>query len=193
MKNINKATLSLEDRKTFFRLFIPLLDFTNQKYEINEYLSEDLRMGRPDTQELKEVADVLWANPETIDEYIEATEKQFGLEEDDRRLLEGWRHPVSGRFILERHLSKGSIFIDAENAETMKVYLVKGLTEPWSEMLADFRPPILLRATLIPFGNCIISDGLVYPHNIIFGSGAKSDFKDFYMNAKQNGKIITSF
>ena len=192
MKNINKATLSPEDRKTFFRLFIPLLDFTNQKYEINEYLSEDLRMGRPDTQELKEVADVLWANPETIDEYIEATEKQFGLEEDDRRLLEGWRYPVSGRFILERHLSKGSIFIDAENAETMKVYLVKGLTEPWSEMLADFRPPILLRATLIPFGNCIISDGLVYPHNIIFSSGDKSDFKDYYMHAKQNGKIITS-
>ena len=60
------------------------------------------------------------------------------------------------------------------------------------EMLADYRPPILLQATLIPFGNCIISDGLVYPQNIIFGSGAGSDFKDFYMNAKQNGKIITS-
>ena len=125
--------------------------------------------------------------------YIEAAEKQFGLEEQDRRLLESWRLPVSGRFILERHLSKGSVFIDAENTETMKVYLVKGLTEPWSDMLADFRPPILLQATLIPFGNCIISDGLVYPHNIIFSSGARSDFKDFYMNAKQNGKIITSF
>ena len=193
MSNTNKATLSPEDRKTFFRLFIPLLDFTNQKYEINEYLSEDMRRGHPDMQDLKEVADVLWANLETIDEYIEATEKQFGLEEDDRRLLEGWRYPVSGRFILERHLSKGSIFIDAENTETMKVYLVKGLTEPWSDMLADFIPPILLQATLIPFGNCIISDGLVNPHNIIFSSGARSDFKDFYMNAKQNGKIITSF
>ena len=88
MSNTNKATLSLEERKTFFRLFIPLLDFTNQKYEINEYLSEDLRMGNPDTQDLKEVADVLWANLETIDEYIEATEEQFGLDECDRRLLE---------------------------------------------------------------------------------------------------------
>ena len=173
MSNTNKATLSLEERKTFFRLFIPLLDFTNQKYEINEYLSEDLRMGNPDTQDLKEVADVL-------------------LDECDRRLLESWRHPITGRFILERHLAKGSVFIDTEDAETMKVYLVKGLTEPWSEMLADFSPPILLKATLIPFGNCIISDGLVYPHNIIFSSGARSDFKDFYMNAKQSGKIITS-
>lgn len=192
MNNTNKATLSPEERKTFFRLFIPLLDFTNQKYEINEYLSEDLRMGHPDTQDLKEVADVLWANPEVIDEYIEATEEQFGLEEDDRRLPESWRHPVSGRFIPERHLAKGSVFIDAENTETMKVYLVKGLTEPWSEMLADYKPPILVQATLIPFGNCIISDGLVYPHNIIFGSGARNDFKEFYMTAKQSGKIITS-
>lgn len=189
MSNTNKATLSPEDRKTFFRLFIPLLDFTNQKYEINEYLSEDMRRGHPDIQDLKEVAVVLWANLETIDEYIEATEKQFGLEEDDRRLLESWRLPVSGRFILERHLAKGSVFIDTES---LNVYLVKGLTEPWSDMLADFRPPILLQATLIPFGNCIISDGLVYPHNIIFSSGARSDFKDFYMNAKQNGKIIVS-
>lgn len=192
MRNINKSTLSPEGRRTFFRLFIPLLDFTNQKYEISECLSDDLRMGCPDTQDLKEVADVLWANTETINEYIEATEEQFGLEENDCRLLKSWRQPVSGRFILERHLAKGSVFIDAENTETMKVYLVKGLTEPWSEMLSDFRPPILLQATLIPFGNCIITDGLVYPHNIIFGTGARSDFKDFYMHAKQNGKIITS-
>ena len=189
MSNTNKATVTSEDSRTTYRLLIPMLEFKHQKYEINEYLSEDLRMGCPDMQELKEVADVLWANLETIDEYIEATEKQFGLEKQDHRLLESWRHPVSGRFILERHLAKGSIFIDTES---LNVYLVKGLTEPWSEMLADYRPPILLQATLIPFGNCIISDGLVYPQNIIFGSGAGSDFKDFYMNAKQNGKIITS-
>lgn len=190
MSNTNKATLSPEDRKTFFRLFIPLLDFTNQKYEISECLIDDLRMGCPDKEDLKEVADVLWANPETIDEYIEAAEKQFGLEEDDRRLLESWRLPVSGRFILERHLAKGSIFLDTES---LNVYLVKGLTESWGEMLSNFTPPILLEATLIPFGDCIISDGLVNPHNIIFSSGARSDFKDFYINAKQNGKIITSF
>lgn len=77
MSNTNKATLSPEDRKTFFRLFIPLLDFTNQKHEINEYLSEDMRRGHPDTQDLKGVADVLWANLETIDEYIKATKNNL--------------------------------------------------------------------------------------------------------------------
>ena len=62
MSNVSKATLSAEDRRIFFRLFIPLLQFTNQKYEINEYLDEDLRSGHPYIEDLKEVADVLWQN-----------------------------------------------------------------------------------------------------------------------------------
>lgn len=189
MGNTSKTTLSPEDRMTFFRLFIPLLDFTNEKYEIYEYLREDLRMGCPDTQDLKEVADVLWANTETIDEYIEYLKERNMADDNDICILESWRHPVSGRFVLERHLAKGSIFLDTKS---VNVYLVKGLTESWEEMLCDFKPPILLEANLIPFGDCIISDGLVNPHNIIFSSGARNDFKEFYMNAKQNGKINTS-
>ena len=77
MSNTNKATLSSEDRRTFFRLFIPLLDFTNQKYEINEYLSEDLRMGRPDTQELKEVADYVTENDNNHGGIAEVIYKYF--------------------------------------------------------------------------------------------------------------------
>ena len=189
MSNANKATLSPEDCKTFFRLFIPLLDFTNQKYEISEYLSEDLRMGCPDKEDLIEVAAVLWANTEAIDEYIEYLKKQDLADDNDIRILESWHHPVSGRFILERHLAKGSVFLDEKS---QNVYLVKGLTESWGDMLCDVKPPILLEANLIPFGDCIISDGLVNPDNIIFSPGARSDFKEFYMNATQNGKIITS-
>ena len=71
MSNVSKATLSAEDKRTFFRLFIPLLQFTNQKYEINEYLDEDLRSGHPYIEDLKEVADVLWQNTDTIDELNE--------------------------------------------------------------------------------------------------------------------------
>ncbi|MBQ9246969.1 MAG: hypothetical protein IJ171_00095, partial [Ruminococcus sp.] len=67
MSNVSKATLSAENRRIFFRLFIPLLQFTNQKYEINEYLDEDLRSGHPYIEDLKEVADVLWQNTDTID------------------------------------------------------------------------------------------------------------------------------
>lgn len=187
MSNVSKATLSAEDRRTFFRLFIPLLQFTNQKFEINKYLDEDLRAGHPDLEDLKEVADVLWQHTDTIDEFIEANEERVSAVE--RTLLESWRHPVSGQFILERHLAKGSIFIESK-AET--VYLAKGLTDPWSVMFANRMPPILLDTTLIPFRDCIISDGLTMVQNLYFSTGARDDFKDVYMYAKQNGKIISS-
>ena len=82
---------------------------------------------------------MLWQNTDTIDEFIEANEDRLSTVE--RTLLESWRHPVSGQFILERHLAKGSIFIESKEGN---VYLVKGLTDPWSVMFADRTPPILL-------------------------------------------------
>lgn len=187
MRNASKATLSAEDRRTFFSLFIPLLLFSNQKFEIDEYLDEDLRAGHPDLEDLKEVADILWQHTDTIDEFIEANKDRLSAAEHS--LLESWRHPISGRFVLERHLAKGSIFLESKSAS---VYLVKGLTDPWSVMFANMAPPILLDTTLIPFRDCIISDGLTVTHNIYFSTGARNDFKEVYMNAKQNGKIVSS-
>ena len=174
MNNTSKATLSTEDRKTFFRLFMPLIDYTNQVFGVSELLNKQLRYGRPSHHELK----------------IVAVEKQCDFEEADRRLLESWRNPVPGHFVLERHLTKGSIFI---NSETEFVYLVKGISDPWGVMLKDLTTPILLRTTLIPFRNSIISDGLIILENVCLGAGYRNSFKDIYMNAKRSSRIITSF
>ena len=88
------------------------------------------------------------------------------------------------RYILERHLKKGSVFISAEDGS---VYMVKGLFSTWAEMLGE--SPVLLDAVLIPFRGSIISDGLVVPYRIYFGKGAIEDFKEVYMNAKRNHTI----
>ena len=189
MKNENRATLSSEESSNFFRLFLPLLQAVNYNYEISDTLEEQLRAGRPSMKDLKEVANVLWEDTGILDEYIKAVSAQDGLSEEDRLVLEGWKHPVSATFVLERHLSKGSIFI---NPETGKVYLVKGLTQKWSELLPGAKPPIVLKATLIPFCGCIISDGLVAPFRVSLGPGYRESFKQLYLEAKQSGKIITS-
>ena len=161
----------------------------NTNYEISDALEEQLRAGHPSMKELKEVANALWEDTGILDEYIRAVSEQRGLSEEDRLVLEGWKHPVSATFVLERHLSKGSVFIDPE---TGKVYLVKGLTQTWSEMLPRAKPPIVLEATLIPFCGCIISDGLVAPLRVSLGPGYRESFEQLYLEAKQRGKIITS-
>ena len=189
MKKENGATLSSKESSNFFRLFLPLLQAVNYNYEISDTLEEQLRAGRPSMRDLKEVAAALWEDTGILDEYIKAVSEQCGLPEEDRLVLESWKHPVSATFVLERHLSKGSIFI---NPETGKVYLVKGLTQKWSEMFPWANPPFVLEATLIPFCGCIISDGLVAPLRVSLGPGYRESFKQLYLEAKQSGNILTS-
>ena len=190
MRTKESAILSEEDSSTFFRLFIPLLSAVNQAYGISDDLDEQLRAGRPSIVELGEVAKALWEDTGFLDEYIAQYSEHYGLPDEDRRILEGWKHPVTAAFVLERHLSRGSVFIDPE---TEKTYLVKGLTQTWEEMILELKPPFLIRATLLPFHNCIIADGLVSPHRVSFGSGYRESFKQLYLNAKQNRTIITHF
>lgn len=100
------------------------------------------------------------------------------------QIVAGWKRCRPGRYILERHLKKGSVFISAEDKA---VYMVKGLFSTWEEMLG--KGPVLLDAVLIPFRDSIISDGLVMPYRIYFGRGAAEGFKEEYMNAKRNQTI----
>ena len=67
--------------------------------------------------------------------------------------------------------------------------MVSGINTSWKEMFF-YRPlPIVLKATLIPFKDKIISDGLVITCNVCFGKGYSLEFKDIYMNAKKNKSI----
>ena len=49
-----------------------------------------------------DVARFLWEQPSIIDDYI--NESVFPLEQMD--ILSNWKHCISGRFIIERHLKK---------------------------------------------------------------------------------------
>ncbi|MDY4515095.1 MAG: hypothetical protein SPD93_01185 [Lachnospiraceae bacterium] len=52
--------------------------------------------------------------------------------------------------------------------------------------------PIVVHATLIPFENIIVHDGIVTPYNITFGKNISDHAKSLYKNAKQNGTLLFS-
>ena len=172
--------LERSDAELFYRLWFPLLEFVNRKYRVcPEAGPIDQEMG-VDACDAKAIADYLWSHTGIIEEYLAVTK----LPDEHARIVAGWKQCKAGRYILERHLKKGSVFISAEDGA---VYMVKGLFSTWAEMLGE--SPVLLDAVLIPFRDSIISDGLVTPYNIYFGKGAREDFNDAYMNAKRNRTI----
>ena len=181
--------ISREDACLFFELFLPLLDFTNKRFNVvqcDEAFKDKFEKQKGiDIKNALSVANTLWKNDHLIDEYL----KQASLNDECRELVSCWKNHITGKYILERHLKKGSVFI---NADDRKVYLVNGLFSTWEEMIQYRKPPVLLTVTLLPWKDVIISDGLVSITNINFGKTYFSDFKEIYLNAKRNENIIKS-
>ena len=176
--------LEQSEAELFYQLWIPLLDFVNRKYHVCPETEKIDPSQGIDPRDAKTIADYVWSHTEVIEEYLAAAK----LPNEHAQIVAGWKQRKPGRYILERHLKKGSVFISAEDGS---VYMVKGLFSAWAEMLGE--SPVLLDAVLIPFRGSIISDGLVVPYRIYFGKGATEDFKAVYMNAKRNHTIHFSF
>jgi len=133
--------------------------------------------------DVKAVADRLWDDVSIIDQYLaEHTE----IPEEHRNIVKSWKRRIRGRFVLERHLKKGSIFISMDDES---VYQVSGIISSWEEMFYYAPLPLMLEATFMPFKDVIISDGVVMPYNIVIGGNMARTFKDVYMNAKKNGRL----
>ena len=155
------------------------------KKGVNSKLKDIRLADHLDPNEVNEVSEVLWADVDLIDEYLSRVKD---MADDDRKLISSWKRCVSGRFILERILKKGAMLISVEDE---KVYQVSGIISTWDEMFGYARLPLMIQATLIPFENVIISDGLIQTYNVIIGGNMARSFKDTYMTAKKAGLIHT--
>ena len=134
--------LSNEDAKLFYELFFPLLDYVNREYHIlpeEDYFGQ----GMIDPQDAAEVAHFLWERTWIIDDYLERSD----LPEEHMEILKSWKGCITGRFIIERHLKKGSVFISIDDNS---VFLVNGIVSSWEEMLRNAPMPTLLDAALLP-------------------------------------------
>ena len=173
-------TLGKQDAELFYELWFPLLDFVNQKYRICHGVGTIDRSRGVDAADAKKIADYLWSHTQVLQEYL----AQAKLPEEQAQIVAGWVQCKPGKYIMERHLKKGTVFI-SEDDQT--VYMVKGLFSTWEEMLG--KGSVLLDAVLIPFKDMIISDGLVRVYPFHFGRGYSEAFKDIYRKAKE-GKTI---
>lgn len=174
--------LDPSDAKLFYELWLSLLDHVNQTYRVNSRLGRMQKAEGLDIQEVRVVADYLWSHPEIIDQYLSSAE----LSEEHREIVASWKRFVSGEFILERHLKRGSVFISLKDEQ---VYMVGGIFSSWEEMFPRSYLPILLRATLIPFQNKIIYDSIVTCSNVISGRAYEDSFKNIYLSAKQTNAL----
>ena len=114
-------------------------------------------------------------------------ENPYNLSNEDMEIAAGFRHRLSGRFVVMKQLKEHAIFTDDKYA-----YGVLSLSTPL-EIVMHFAPlPCMVEAVLLPFKGKIIYDGFLMPYNVRFGGGYKSSFNDQLKEAKAKYGIVTS-
>ena len=108
------------------------------------------------------------------------------MNEKEIVIISSWQRTIHGKFIVDRHLRKGSVLISVDNNE---VYIVKGIYSSWKEILGGYAMPQIVEATLMPFRDVIIHDGIVAPYGVCLGRNMSEQSKQTYLAAKSNGNL----
>jgi hypothetical protein len=178
-----KMLLSTEDTKLFYQLWLPIISYVNERYNMKCGNNEDSPLSW-DVHDFKKVADKLWENIAILDEYLN---ENTNIPEDHRNIMLGWKRFKKGNFVLVNHLKSGSILNFIEDNTT---YRVLGIQSSLKEMFYWYKLPVVIRGTLIPFRDVIISDGLFALLNISMGRNIAGSYWDKYMEDKKTGKIV---
>jgi hypothetical protein len=178
-------TLSEEDAQLFYKLFFPLLDYVNEKRQIDDSLVDMAHATSLNPDDVIKVAHNLWDDPSIIDDYL----KNHPLDQEGREIVDSWKRCKHDKFLIERILKRGAMFIGMDN----EVYKVIGTISEFEDIFYYHPKPILLETCLLPFKGQIITDGLFLPYPVTIGPHVRGDFKDIYMDAKRHGRIIESF
>lgn len=179
--------LPIAEADRFYRIWRPLLRFANEELRVTPNLSGKGTNDNIDVKLAIKVRDALWKHESVLEKFVALNPAQ--LSSDELAIAESWKYHRKGQFIIFKALKKHAIFISQDNRA--EVFAVKGLYSTFEEVLGPYIPA-LVETVLLPFGNEIVSDGLLQSYNLLFGSGIRKEFKEIFDDAKERGTIITT-
>ena len=182
--------LTQEEIELFYKIWYGLIWGINENRKIAPSFKRPIYGEKADDSTFEafiKIRNLLWKNPNWIDEYIESQE--FGeLSEIEIGILSGWREKfVKNDFVVMKHKREYSIFMTFE--EDASIYGVFGISDPISEIITSTLP-VIASAILLPFKGKIIYDSFIAPYNLLLGKGMRSSIKDAYDKASQNIGIV---
>lgn len=178
--------LSAEETQLFYKLRFALLAYVNRHLDIIPKVNTLEQIGRQPVEQAAKVRDALLAHPDLLERFV--AENPHGFSEGELAIVANWRHHVTGDFYIMRHLKPYSVFMGARKEPHL--YGVLGLIDPLEAVIGGAPLPVMVKATLLPFGNRIIYDGMIVLYRIVFGKGIRTDLNREYKRLKDREGII---
>lgn len=172
----------------FYEIQSSLYGFVNRRRRLFPHLktTEELR-GQGTLEQLDTLRQALYDDISLLDGFVAANPD--GLPEGHLAIARTWRYFKADTFYIFRYLKKYTVFLDS--GDPPRAYGVLGLNSDFNEII-PMRPPIMVKAVLLPFRDKIVFDGILKPYNIYFGGGIRRDLNDAYRLAKERFGILTS-
>ncbi|MFQ5595538.1 MAG: hypothetical protein ACE5HA_15430 [Anaerolineae bacterium] len=177
-----------EDVEIFYEIQPALYSFVNQRRRLfPELTTPDDIKANADMEHFLAFREALYRDRGLFDKF--AVANPGNLPAGHLEIARSWRHFVAGELYIFRYLKKHTIFLD--DHDPPKAYGVLGLNSDIEEIVY-MKPPILVKAVLLPFREHIVFDGILQPYNVYFGGGIKRRLNEDYRMAKERFGIITS-
>lgn len=171
-------TLSKEETRLFFKLYLPLIGYANQ-YD-----------GKKDERPLNKARDILYEHPKIIGDFLTRNPEKFNQEE--LGIIALWQRFIKGNFILIKSFKKYGVLLSMGSGKA-KAYGVVGLTQSVIDMAEYGIGTYFERVALLPWKDKIIWDGLCYVKPVIMGKNYMHSFIEEYKNIERAGRILEHF
>ena len=179
----NTAQLSRSECTLFYETWYGLMGFVNERKKVINAVIKPVYPNSASDEQIYKVREVLWKNPELIDDYLDT----LTLPDDKTELLKAWRdHHKKGMFFLVDYKPEYAVAIGSNEQKEDRLYGVKGISRPLSDVMRR-ELPIQLETVLLPFKDKIIYDSFISSVPIGFAEGAKREFRKMYESALEHG------
>ncbi|MDH6368044.1 MULTISPECIES: hypothetical protein [unclassified Breznakia] len=147
------AHLKKEDADLFYKLYFALLEYTNNKYKINEELKRIYKQKRLVPNQLLPISKYLFEHRDIIDDFVD--ENPYTFTNEELAIVAGFKQAVTGFFTLYDFEETYAVIADEKHR-----YAVVGV-EVNLDRVYQGRLPVFVQTNLLPFRNVIIYDGLL--------------------------------
>lgn len=188
ISNESKITMNLStpDIELFYKLNGSLLAFANRELKIVAAGIAPDQVRKQPVQQVAALRDSCYEKPQIFEQYLPANPDRLPAEE--LAIVASWRLRITGDFYIVRHLKAYTVFLSAK--EPTRLYGVLGLIDPLEAVMRGAPLPLMVKATLLPFRDRIIYDGLLNTYRISFGGGIRRSINSTYSRIKEREGII---
>lgn len=181
-----------EEKDLFYRLYFDLLYWVNKKQKIVRGFHHLQDPGGIDPDMSLQIRDQLFDHPEWIDDFMHAHHTHnTDYTEEELDIFLSWRSgAIKGSFYVMKHLKKYSVFMTEGKEDTVRLYGITGLSQPFSDLADQSQLPLMIKAVILPFKGRVIFDGLFLSYPIRLGPGIRSELNRLYSLAKTRYGVI---